>query len=46
MDYSTFLQRSSEDEAFIHCLESNVEKIWKIDLADWEFCHQGIEDWI
>lgn len=45
MDYLTFNQHVSSDEAFINNLESKVTNLWEIDLADWEFCYKGIEDW-
>ncbi|MFN6513367.1 MAG: hypothetical protein RMY29_002545 [Nostoc sp. CreGUA01] len=46
LDYSTFSQKVSEDETFIKHIENSVDKVWEIDLADWEFCHKGVEDWI
>lgn len=45
MDYPTFTQRITEDEDFITQVETNVNKMWEIDLADWEFCYKGIDDW-
>ena len=45
MDYSAFAKRTSEDEEFVKTVESNVSKTWEADLADWEFCHKGVEDW-
>jgi hypothetical protein len=45
LDYLTFSQRVAEDETFIEHLETNVSKTWEIDLADWEFCYKGIDDW-
>lgn len=44
-DYPTFIRRIAEDEEFVISIEGNVSKLWEIDLADWEFCHKGIEDW-
>jgi hypothetical protein len=44
-DYSTFSRRISEDEEFVSYVEKNVNKLWEIDYAEWEFCHKGIEDW-
>ena len=44
-DYSAFAKRTSEDEEFVKAVESNVSKTWEADLADWEFCHKGVEDW-
>ncbi|WP_071191514.1 hypothetical protein [Trichormus sp. NMC-1] len=46
LDYSKFCQKIFEDEAFMQQIESSVNKTWEIDLADWEFCHKGVEDWI
>jgi hypothetical protein len=45
LDYSTFVHRVAEDESFVHAVETNVSPTWEIDLADWEFCTKGIEDW-
>jgi len=44
LDYSTFAQRAATDEKFIQRIET-ANKLWEVDLADWEFCHKGIEDW-
>lgn len=44
LDYPTFAQRTATDEKFIQRVET-TNKIWEVDLADWEFCHKGIEDW-
>jgi hypothetical protein len=45
LDYSTFAQRTGEDESFVNNIESEISKTWEADLAEWEFCHRGIEDW-
>ena len=45
MDYSAFAERTSADEEFVKNVEANVSKTWEADLADWEFCHKGVEDW-
>ncbi len=45
LDYSVFAKRTSEDIDFVQQVEANVNKTWEADLADWEFCHKGIEDW-
>ncbi|MGD9732511.1 MAG: hypothetical protein AB7U45_10045 [Desulfamplus sp.] len=44
-DYKSFYQRISEDEEFVANIEANVNKMWEIDLAEWEFCHKGLNDW-
>ncbi len=44
LDYPTFAERTAKDERFIQQIETN-NKMWEADLADWEFCHKGIEDW-
>ncbi len=44
-DYLIFSQRIIEDENFIQQIEADISKTWEIDLADWEFCHRGIQDW-
>ena len=45
MEYSAFAKRTSGDEEFVKTMESDVSKTWESDLADWEFCHKGVEDW-
>ncbi len=45
LDYPIFTQRVARDETFVHDVEANVNPLWEIDLADWEFCYKGIEDW-
>lgn len=45
LDYPIFSQRIAEDEVFIKHIETQVNKMWEIDLADWEFCYKGIKDW-
>ena len=45
LDYVTFAQRTATDENYVHQIESLVSKVWEADLADWEFCHKGIQDW-
>jgi hypothetical protein len=45
MDYLAFSQRIAEDEKFVNQIEATLDKMWEIDLADWEFCYKGIEDW-
>lgn len=44
-DYVTFLKKTQQDEKFIDYVEKNIEKLWEIDLSDWEFAHGGIKDW-
>jgi hypothetical protein len=45
VDYPTFVQRIASDETFVAHVETQMNKTWEVDLADWEFCHTGIEDW-
>ncbi len=45
LEYPVFSKRIAEDEKFVQHIESSVNKKWEMDLADWEFCHKGIEDW-
>lgn len=45
MDYESFSQRIATDEAFVDEIEANVNRLWEMDLAEWEFCNKGIEDW-
>lgn len=43
--YKTFVERTASDEEFIQEVETAISKTWELDLAEWEFCHKGIEDW-
>ena len=45
LEYSVFSKRIGEDQEFVENVESKISKVWEVDLADWEFCHKGIEDW-
>jgi hypothetical protein len=44
-EYSAFAKRTSEDDEFIKAVEAKISKTWEADLADWEFCYKGVEDW-
>jgi len=45
LDYLTFAQRVTTDADFVQQVESRLSKMWEADLADWEFCYKGIQDW-
>jgi len=45
LDYPSFTQRMTEDIAFVQHVETTISKTWELDLAEWEFCHEGIKDW-
>ncbi len=45
-EYPVFSRRIAEDEDFIIQIEKNVNKLWEIDQAEWEFCYKGTDDWI
>ncbi len=45
LDYPTFVQRIAEDSAFVQQVEANISKTWELDLAEWEFCYEGVKDW-
>ncbi len=45
LNYLAFSQRMMEDEAYVQQIEANVSKTWELDLADWEFCFNGMADW-
>lgn len=44
-DYGTFVQRIANDEDFVTRVEETINKTWELDLAEWEFCHKGAQDW-
>ncbi|MGG6239940.1 hypothetical protein ACQ4N7_15040 [Nodosilinea sp. AN01ver1] len=46
MGYTDFSAKVSTDIEFVNHIEHAIEKTWEIDLAHWEFCHRGIEDWM
>lgn len=45
LEYFVFSKRVAEDEDFLNNVESKISKTWEVDLAEWEFCHKGTEDW-
>ena len=45
LEYSAFAKRTAEDDEFVKNVEANISKTWELDLADWEFCYKGVEDW-
>ena len=45
MVYTTFTEQTARDELFVETIEATISPLWEIDLADWEFCVKGIEDW-
>ncbi len=45
LDYLTFSHRIAQDETFLKQVEATISKTWETDLAEWEFCHKGIQDW-
>jgi len=45
MEYPLFAKQIAEDEKFLAHVEENINKMWEMDLADWEFSYKGIEDW-
>ena len=44
-DYPIFSERIGRDYEFVEHIETNVNKLWELDLADWEFCYKGMGDW-
>ncbi len=44
-DYEAFKRRSARDAQFVADVECNISKIWELDLAEWQFCHEGVRDW-
>jgi len=45
-DYETFKSRSARDERFVANVEQNISKTWELDLAEWQFSHEGARDWV
>lgn len=45
LDYPAFAQRTAADEEFVAQIEATITKLWENDLADWEFCYKGAQDW-
>ena len=45
-DYPTFAQRIAADETFVRHVETQGNKLGEVDLADWEFCYKGVQDWM
>ena len=45
MSYESFMQNLSAID-FVEKVEAEITKIWEIDLINWEFCHEGVQDWV
>ncbi len=45
LEYPIFARRIAEEPGFAQNVETTISKVWEVDLADWEFCHKGVEDW-
>ena len=45
LNYAAFAQRMATDENYVRQIETQASKLWEADLADWEFCHKGTQDW-
>lgn len=43
-DYQTFVEKTRNDPDFVERLHQE-QPTWELDLAHWEFCHKGAEDW-
>ena len=44
MSYESFMQNLNDID-FVLQVEAGITKTWEIDLIDWEFCHEGAQDW-
>lgn len=45
LDYPAFAEQITEDTAFVQEIEATINPLWEADLAEWEFCVRGAEDW-
>lgn len=46
LTFTEFAEKTAVDASFLVQVEQEISKTWEVDLADWEFCHKGIEDWM
>ena len=46
LTFAEFSEKTAIDENFVVQIEQDINKTWEVDLADWEFCCKGIEDWM
>jgi len=44
-DYEAFKQRTARDAQFVSEVEMRISKTWELDLAEWQFCPEGAQDW-
>ena len=42
--YKVFRERTSSDPDFVELLHRE-QPTWELDVAHWEFCHKGVQDW-
>ncbi len=45
LGYLAFVERVAHDIAFVQEIETTINPLWEADLAEWEFCVRGAEDW-
>lgn len=46
LNYIEFKEKTESDIDFIQSIETTGNKLWEMDLIDWEFCHEGVKDWL
>ena len=42
--YEVFREKTSNDPDFVERLHRE-QPTWELDIAHWEFCHKGVQDW-
>ncbi len=44
-DFKEFATQTAKNEAYLEKLEEAGHWMWESDLAEWEFCRKGMDDW-
>lgn len=44
-DFDEFTRQTGESLEYVEKLEASGHWMWESDLAEWEFCRKGVDDW-
>jgi hypothetical protein len=43
--FEDFAKQTAENATYVEELEASGHWMWESDLAEWEFCRKGLNDW-
>lgn len=44
--YTTFVRQTANIPEYVDRIEQTIDKLWENDLAEWEFCYNGTQEWL